>query len=77
MRDGQYVRRKSRVRDEVSLVSSDEQARLLNDPAVPLQNMHERREMEHPHSEEQTRANIPERNVQQAVAQIAENEEAA
>ena len=34
---GRFVRRRNRVPDQVSSISAREQARLLNDPAVPLE----------------------------------------
>ena len=40
MPDRRLVRRRNRIPDQQSLVSTQEQARLLNDPAVPIDNGH-------------------------------------
>jgi hypothetical protein len=40
MPEKRFVRRKNSILDQDSLVSTQEQARLLNDPAVPIDHLH-------------------------------------
>jgi len=70
-----FVRRSNRIPDQQSLISTQEQARLLNDPAVPI-DVHRTTGSEGADSE----AAVSERSthsIHQTAGALVENEKAA
>lgn len=54
MPDRNFVRRRNSIPDQFSVISSDEQARLLNDPDIPLHPSvgHDQNHSDHPQSQD-------------------------